>query len=126
MACLQIKTYRSEDDGRSWVKDGEPAPNLGEGNPASLLRLRDGRLCLTYGHRAPPYSIRARLSADGGWTWGLERTLRENGGGRDLGYPRSVQRQDGALVTIYYFHATPAGERTIAATLWRPDAAGGP
>ena len=47
-----IETYRSRDDGQSWTLDTVPAPDLGEGNPASLIRLADGRLCLTYGHRA--------------------------------------------------------------------------
>ena len=90
-----IETYRSLDDGQSWSWTRFPHPDLGEGNPASLIRLKDGRLCLTYGHRARPFSIRARLSRDGGRTWEPEIILRGDGGGRDLGYPRSVQRPDG-------------------------------
>jgi len=116
-----IDTYRSHDLGKSWKLDQTPAADLGEGNPPSLIRLTDGRLCLTYGYRAEPYGIRARLSPDGGRTWGRERTIRGNGGGRDLGYPRSVQRTDGQIVTIYYFHDTPQGDRYIAATIWAPD-----
>ncbi len=30
-----------------------------------MIKLRDGRLCLTYGYRAAPFGIRARLSEDG-------------------------------------------------------------
>ncbi len=116
-----IDTYRSLDLGKSWKLDGTPAADLGEGNPPSLIRLTDGRLCLTYGYRAEPYGIRARLSADGGRTWGREIIVRGNGGGRDLGYPRSVQRTDGQIVTIYYFHDTPQGDRYIAATIWAPE-----
>jgi hypothetical protein len=116
-----IETFRSRDDGRSWTHDGVPAPDLGEGNPASLIRLRDDRLCLTYGYRAAPYSIRGRLSSDGGRSWGPETILRDHGGGRDLGYPRSVQRPDGKVVTIYYFWDRESGpERYIAATIWDP------
>jgi BNR repeat-like domain len=115
-----IETYRSVDDGQSWKLDSKPAPDLGEGNPASMIHLADGRVCLTYGYRAAPYGIRARLSADGDKSWGEEITLRDKGGGRDLGYPRSVQRRDGKIVTIYYFHDTPAGPRYIAATIWDP------
>jgi hypothetical protein len=115
-----IETYRSLDDAQSWRPDTVPAPDLGEGNPPSLIRLADGRLCLTYGHRAAPYGIRARLSRDGGRTWGAEVVLRGDGGGRDLGYPRSAQRRDGKVVTVYYFHDTPRGDRYIAATLWDP------
>ena len=92
-----IDTYRSLDLGKSWKRDRTPVPDLGEGNPPSLIRLKDGRICLTYGYRAEPYGIRARLSPDGGRTWDREITIRGDGGGRDLGYPRSVatdRRQD--------------------------------
>jgi predicted neuraminidase len=115
-----IETYRSGEDAKSWRLDTVPAPDLGEGNPPSLIRLKDGRLCLTYGYRATPFGIRARLSRDGGHTWEKEIILRDDGGGRDLGYPRSVQRPDGKVVTVYYFHEQPQGDRYIAATLWDP------
>jgi hypothetical protein len=119
-----IETYRSLDDGRKWKLDTVPAPDLGTGNPASMIRLADGRVCLTYGRRAEPYSIRARLSADGGRTWGEEVVLREGGGGVDLGYPRSAQRKDGKVVTVYYFWDRKTGpERYVAATIWDPGAA---
>jgi hypothetical protein len=112
--------YRSLDLGKSWKRDEPPVSDLGEGNPPSLIRLKDGRLCLTYGYRAPPYEIRARLSSDGGRTWNSEFTIRGHGGGRDLGYPRNVERPDGKVVTIYYFHDGPKGDRYIAATIWEP------
>jgi hypothetical protein len=115
-----IDTYRSSDLGKSWHHDQTAVPDLGEGNPPSLIRLTDGRLCLTYGFRAEPYEIRARISADGGRTWEREITIRGNAGGRDIGYPRSVERTDGKIVTIYYFHDKPLGDRYIAATIWEP------
>jgi hypothetical protein len=115
-----IDTYRSFDLGQSWKLDQTPVADVGEGNPASLIHLMDGRLCLTYGFRAQPYGIRARLSADGGRTWGQETTIRGNGGGPDLGYPRSVQRADGKVVTVYYFHDQPLTDRYIGATIWEP------
>ena len=46
-----LETFRSVDDGQNWKLETVPAPDLGEGNPASLIRLADGRLCLAYGHR---------------------------------------------------------------------------
>src|SRR5262245_12593798 len=117
-----IETYRSSDDGLSWRHDATPVPDTGEGNPPSLIRLADGRLCLTYGYRAAPFGIRARLSADAGKTWTKEISVRDDGGGRDVGYPRSVQRPDGNIVTVYYFQDTPKSERYIAATIWNPAA----
>ena len=115
-----IDAWRSADDGATWTLVGRPVADTGEGNPPSLIRLADGRLCLTYGYRAAPYGIRAKLSSDGGRTWGDEITLRAGAGGRDIGYPRSVERPDGKVVVVYYWHDTPKGDRYIAATIWEP------
>ena len=30
------------------------------------------------------------------------------------------QRTDGKIVTVYYFHDEPLGDRYIAATIWEP------
>lgn len=119
-----IESYRSMDDGRHWKLDSIPVQDLGEGNPPSLIKLTDKRLCLTYGYRAEPYEMRARLSRDNGVTWDKELKLRGPGGGRDIGYPVSVQRPDGKIVTIYYFHDEPQSDRYIAATIWEPEPAG--
>jgi hypothetical protein len=117
-----IDLYTSDDDGATWTLLGRPAPDTGlGGNPPTLTRLHDGRLCLTYGFRDRPFGIRARLSADEGRTWDQEIILRSDGGSHDLGYPRTVQRPDGTLVTVYYFNDRPGGEGYIAATLWRAD-----
>lgn len=115
-----IETYRSLDNGKYWKLENVPAPDLGTGNPPSMIQLQDGHVCLTYGHRAAPFSIRARLSSDGGRTWQPEIILRDDGGGTDIGYPRTVQRPDGKIVTVYYFHDQPKGDRYIAATIWEP------
>ncbi|HVC93719.1 MAG TPA: sialidase family protein [Pirellulales bacterium] len=118
-----IDAWTSADEGRSWSSLKEPVPDTGEGNPPHLIRLGDGRLCLTYGVRAKPFGIFARLSGDAGQTWSEPITLRGDGGGRDIGYPRSVQRSDGKVVTVYYFWDEATGpERYIAASIWDPDA----
>ena len=113
-----IDAYRSTDNGKSWSFTGKPAPDTGRGNPPSMIRLKDGRLVLTYGYRAAPYGIRARLSRDNGQTWGDEIILRQDAGAWDLGYPRTVQRPDGRIVTVYYYNDAPEGERYIGATIW--------
>ncbi|MBM4459045.1 MAG: exo-alpha-sialidase [Chloroflexi bacterium] len=116
-----IDLYASDDDGRTWGYVTRPVADTGSGgNPPTLTRLHDGRLCMTYGFRGQPFGIRARLSADEGLTWRDEIILRDDGGSHDLGYPRTVQRPDGELVTVYYFNDRLAGEAYIAATLWRP------
>ena len=107
----------SQDRGRTWrarktgVK-GHP--------PSGLVTLRDGRLVLTYGYRHAPYGIRAVISNDEGLTWDTDHVivLRNDGAGVDLGYPRSMLLDDGALLTVYYF---TDDERVthIACTRWR-------
>ncbi len=116
-----IEAWASNDDGKTWSLANPRVCETGEGNPPALLRLRDGRLCVTYGVRAEPYRMAAKFSSDRGKTWGKEIVLRADGGGRDLGYPRSVQRPDGKVVTVYYFWDKQSGpERYIAATIWDP------
>ena len=115
-----IDLYQSTDNGTSFQHLTRPVPNAGSGgNPPALLKLQDGRLCLTYGYRAAPFGIHARLSADGGKSWGAIIPLREDGACSDLGYPRTIQRADGTLVTTYYFNDHAETERYIAATLWQ-------
>lgn len=113
--------YASHDGGLTWkfqsrVNDW--------GAPATLLQLPDQRILCVYGYRRLPYGIRARTSKDGGLTWQREIVLREDGGSYDLGYPRTVIRPDGQLLTVYYFNNAndsvqmDGGVRHIAATIW--------
>ena len=117
-----IEMYRSDDDGVTWKYLSKPVPDTGahNGNPPALVKLRDGRLAITYGYRSAPYGIRARLSTDEGKTWSSEIPLRTDGGAWDLGYTRTVQRPDGKMLTVYYFNDRPDTERYIGATIWDP------
>lgn len=114
--------WQSTDNGRQWQYVGDPVSDAGEGNPAALIRLKDGRLCLSYGYRAEPFSIRAKISDDEGQSWSDDIVLRDDGANRDVGYPRMVQRADGKVVVLYYFSDLKTGpERYIAATIFDPD-----
>jgi hypothetical protein len=117
-----IDTYTSEDNGATWKYLNRAAESTGGsvGNPPATVKLKDGRIAVTYGYRSAPYGIRARLTADEGRTWGEEMILRDDAGTWDLGYPRSVQRPDGKVVTVYYYNDKKDGERYIAATIWTP------
>ncbi len=116
-----IDLYESTDNGATFHYLNRPVPNAGSGgNPPALLKLHDGRICLTYGYRAAPFGIQARLSDDRGHTWGEVIHLRDDGGCSDLGYTRSVQLPDGTIVTTYYFNEHAQSERFIGATRWRP------
>lgn len=96
----------SADGGRTWT----PAHDIGvRGYPSHLLRRRDDSLVMTYGYRAKPHGVRARISRDHGRSWGPERVLTSDGATEDLGYPSTVELADGALLTVWY--EVPAGSR---------------
>jgi hypothetical protein len=115
-----IESYRSDNNGATWTHVVRAVPDTGRGNPPSLVNLRDGRLAVTFGYRAEPYGIRARVSADEGRSWSDDIVLRSGAADWDLGYTRSVQRPDGWIVTVYYYNDNTSSERYIAATIWRP------
>lgn len=89
----------STDGGKTW---SEPRAIGVWGLPSHLLRLRDGRLLMSYGHRRKPYGNQARISADNGRTWSESILLSDDGTHGDLGYPSTVELDDGTLLTIWY------------------------
>lgn len=89
----------SKDGGRTW---SEPHSIGVWGLPSHLLRLRDGRLVMTYGHRRKPFGNQARVSTDNGRTWGEAVILSGDGIGGDLGYPSTVELSDGTLLSVWY------------------------
>jgi hypothetical protein len=120
-----LDLYESKDDGKSWnflSKVAETDRGTHNGNPPCLIKLADGRLCVTYAYRSVPLGIRARISGDQGKTWGEELHLRDDARTWDIGYTRSVQRPDGKIVTIYYYTTGKETEQHIAATIWEAPA----
>jgi hypothetical protein len=117
-----LDLYRSDDTGKSWQFLGKVVEKTGD-NPPAMIRLKDGRVALSYGYREAPYGLRAKISADDGKTWGDEIVLRQDGGSWDLGYPRIMQSTDGRLVNVYYYTDAPDQERYIGATIWDPGTA---
>ena len=119
-----IEGYLSPDDGKSWHLLAEPTID-NAGNPATLTRLPNGDIAMTYGWRTAPYGIRARISEDEGQTWGREIILRADAASWDIGYPRTVLRPDGLCVTTYYYHLPENKERFIGYTIWDPGTGSG-
>ena len=105
--------YQSDsyDLGRTWSL---PRRTSMWGHPPHLLRLQSGRLLCVYGYRRPPYGVRACLSHDEGETWDVqnELILRADGIDPDLGYPTSVQLDDGTIFTVWYL-CEPVGSLAL-------------
>lgn len=105
----------SRDGGRTWT---EPHP-ICFGLPSHLLRLRDGRLVMTYGHRRQPYGNEARISSDHARSWSEPITLSGDGIGGDLGYPSTVELADGTLLTVWYEKMKDLKNAVLRQATWR-------
>jgi Neuraminidase (sialidase) len=117
-----IDVYGSQDNGRTWQFLNKPCETgRHNGNPADLNLLKDGRIVMTYGDRSAPQGIRAVISKDNGKTWSDEIFLRVDGRTWDIGYPQTILRPDGKLVTFYYYTTKEHQEMHIGATIWDPD-----
>jgi hypothetical protein len=95
------ETLQSEsaDGGRTW---SIPHAIGVWGLPSHLVRLKDGRLLMSYGYRRAPFGNQARSSEDNGATWSQPMVISADGDAGDLGYPSTVQLDDASLVTIWY------------------------
>lgn len=107
----------SRDQGRTWSSPVRITED--REHPPDLLRLSGGAWLLSFGQRNKPFGVQAMLSRDEGNTW--ERSARVmlawDGDHSDLGYPVTIQRRDGRMVTIYYVvygERDPEGLKGIA------------
>lgn len=89
----------STDGGKTWAV---PRPIGVWGLPSALTKLRNGNLLMTYGHRRAPLGNQARVSTDHGKTWSEPLMVSTDGTSGDLGYPSTVELDDGTLVTVWY------------------------
>lgn len=110
----------SYDGGRTWTV---PHQTPLAGYPAHLIKLRNHWLAAVYARRSQPRGQFACISKDGGKTWDVEHEitlcLAVPQEGADLGYPASVQLEDGSIFTIYYQVAAEGEMPCIMGTHWR-------
>ncbi|HRX42781.1 MAG TPA: sialidase family protein [Clostridia bacterium] len=96
----RLKLYKSMDMGKSWTYQEDFS--MQNQIPAAMTKLNDGRILAVYGSRLNQKSIMYRIGDEYGEDWsapGVLVVLEETG---DMGYPSSVQLNDGTLVTAYY------------------------
>ena len=101
-----LELCESNDNGATWSDKGPIT--LGGQIPGHLLVLQDSRLLLTFGIRnTGQRGIGVRLSGDNGASWSAPRRIVDLEGGGDMGYPASVQSEDGTVITAYYCKHLP-------------------
>lgn len=108
----------SEDGGKTWET---LRPSGIDGLPPHLIRLRDGRLLLTYARRNAPNRIEAVISSDGGKSFGTPITVEEfpqHAYEGDFGYPATAELPDGTLVSVYYAVYGEDKKPSILCTKW--------
>lgn len=112
------ETLQSEsfDGGKSW---SIPHPIGVWGLPSFLLRLGDGRLLMTYGHRRKPLGNQARVSRDHGQTWSEAMVISGDGTSTDLGYPSTVELADGSLLSLWYELLQGSQRAVLRQVKWR-------
>lgn len=108
----------SDDNGLTWTA---PRQTPIWGFPADIVQLPDGRVLTIYGHRRPPFGIRACLSADNGDTWNVEHEIiiRDDLPSANLGYPAAIALADGTVFAIYWGE-DGQGVTTIQGTFFKP------
>ncbi|RLD98996.1 MAG: exo-alpha-sialidase [Bacteroidetes bacterium] len=112
-----LRQSESYDGGKSWTTS-----HITDiwGYPPHLLHLENGLLLVSYGVRRETFGEKACISRDGGETWETDKEIMINPAiNGDLGYPASVQLEDGSILTVYY-QIDKAGEKTcLMCTHWR-------
>ena len=89
-------SHRFIEDEKDSIRFTVWAPN------AKILQHSSGALIAAYGYREKPYGNRVMISWDEGETWEKDYILSDDGQNGDLGYPASVELEDGRILTVYY------------------------
>ena len=115
-----FKTF-SKDGGLSW---SEPEPMGFLGSPPHMLLHSSGAIVLTYSRRKiGMQGIFARISHDGGKTFGEETLIGPEAYVWDQGYPSTVELDDGSLMTVYYQRYEEDTVCSVLYTKWTIDEA---
>lgn len=112
----EILQAESVDGGKTW---STPHPIGVWGYPSHLLRLKDGRILMTYGYRRAPLGNQARVSSDHGKTWSEPITINSDAYSGDMGYPSTAECIDGTLVTVWYELQKDSPNAQLRQARWR-------
>ena len=108
----------STDGGKTWSKPEQILVNQG-GAPAHLMIHSSGTIISSYGYRLSPYGIRMMFSEDNGKTWDTDNILYAQEFSSDLGYPATIELDDGTLLTVFYAHPDEKSPAVILQQKWK-------
>ena len=74
---------------------------------------------MAFGRRSEVFGEYAWISYDGGETWAEEYAININTDNGDLGYPATVELDDGSLLTVYYQKPDGLDNTVIMQSIWR-------
>lgn len=95
-----VFTTKSTDGGRTW---SPMKPTHISGSPPHMLVHSSGKIICSVGRRKKPdLGEYAFISEDNGETWTKEYCINDLSPNDDLGYPCSVELEDGSILTVYY------------------------
>lgn len=116
----KFTTYQSisDDKGKTWTYPERLLDETG-GAPPHLFMHSSGLLISTYGRRKMPYGIMAMISNDMGKTWKTDIRLYENTITDDIGYPSTIEMEDGSLLTVFYASEFKDEHCEIMQVKWR-------
>ena len=110
----------SFDNGITWSKP-EQIINDNSGAPGHLFMHSSGVLISTFSHREKPYGIWAIFSTDGGETWSKESVIFEGKDTDDLGYPSTIELDNGDMITAFYTRENDYVPAVIMQQKWSLD-----
>ncbi len=106
----------STDGGRTWSAMSETPIH---GYPPHFLKTRSGKLLCTYVRRDTLHEM-VTVSDDQGRTWDVVNEIFLSKGPHfDMGYPSTVENDDGTLLSVYYQKENPGEPPCLMATKWR-------
>lgn len=115
-ATFSIASTYSDDGGKTW----SDIVHLGvNGAPPHLCQHSSGALIMAFGRRSEVFGEYAWISYDGGETWAEEYAIDINTDNGDLGYPATVELDDGSLLTVYYQQCPEDKYPSLLYTNWK-------
>jgi hypothetical protein len=110
----------SDENGVTWSKPVQIIRD-DSGAPAHIFRHSSGVLISAFSHRSKPYGIWAVFSEDNGETWSDEFVIAEGKDTDDLGYPSTIQLDNGELITVFYTRENDYVPAVIMQQKWTID-----